>query len=90
MALLSRFTGTRIKSIQRGVITWSGSTAGNATITAINTTKYRLKFLGYDNSDGSISYAPRLSLTNSTTVTATRNSSAAVQSKVGFEVIEYY
>jgi len=61
MSAMSQFFGggATIKSIQRGVIT----------ISAVNTSKTELRFLGASNSSTPLAY---IELTNSTTITATR------------------
>ena len=90
---MSSFSG--IKSIQRGTITISGSSAtGTATITAVDTSKTELRYLGHSDTS---STAPagrdvwcRIDLTNTTTVTATRANTGASQIIVSFEVTEYY
>ena len=83
-------TGRAIKSVQRGVIILSGA-SGTATITAVNTAKTELRYLGMTTnsaSDMTISLM-RLVLTNSTTITATCNSSGG-SPQVSWELTEYY
>jgi hypothetical protein len=79
-----------IKSIQRGTISIAGANTSNtATITAVDTAKTMLNWLGHT-ADGDIGLRVlmQLVLTNSTTVTATRqyNSGATV---ISFEAIEF-
>ena len=84
-----------IKSIQRGVITFTGTaTAATATITSVDTAKTELRFLGTSPSSDSSTLNEGMavvSLTNSTTVTATRrfggNSNNPI---VSWELTEYY
>ena len=87
--------GGMIKSIQRGTLTISGSAAvGTATVTAVDTSKSVLNMLGSSifvgvtdaaDSDG------RITLTNSTTITATRGNNAASQALIiSYELVEHY
>lgn len=79
--------GMSIKGIQRGTI--AATTSGvTATITAVNTAKTELRFLGGSGNDGVSQYAvvPRLVLTNSTTITATTSAGTAT---VSWELTEY-
>lgn len=92
-----------IKSIQRGVISLSTSeNSKTATISAVNTSKAMVNFLGaatssthYGPSEG-VDYAytghhfVRLTLTNGTTVTANRHENNGRGVDVNYEVIEYY
>ena len=91
MSTLSQFSGGGVKSVQRGTITVSGTSQTNtATITAVDTSKSMISFTGF--SGGAMSTYdnwPRLFLTNSTTVTATRNGSS-FSVVVSYEVIEFY
>lgn len=86
MSTLSQFSGGGIKSIQRGTISLTPTIASStATIQAVNTSKTMLNFVG---ASGSINSA-RISLTNSTTVTADGFVSSGTAS-VGYEVVEFY
>lgn len=84
-----------IKSIQRGVINLAlGASTGTATITAVNTLKTELRFLG---SNGNTSVATNealayLTLTNATTVTLSRANSGGGNgnTSVSWELTEYY
>jgi hypothetical protein len=72
MSAMSQFFGggATIKSIQRGLITISTSdSSATATISAVNTSKTELRFLGASNTGTTLA---RIELTNSTTITATR------------------
>lgn len=91
-----RQRGMRIKSIQRGTITMSDPTlAATATITAVVTALAEVFHLGNAPSSNATSAFNgsqcRLELTNSTTVTATRATSAAGNGTitVGYEVVEW-
>lgn len=78
----------RIKSIQRGTIAITSSNASNtATVTAVDVTKCTIVHLGTDsaNADDRVT----LSLTNSTTITATRASTGGTAT-VGYQLVEYY
>ena len=65
--------GATIKSIQRGVISIASSAySGTATITAVDTSKTELRFLGGSGLDPvGVQQTTRIVLTNSTTITAT-------------------
>ena len=85
----------KIKSIQRGTITIAAASLSNtATITAVVLAKSVLHLV-----DWSTAYTatiigtvkPRIELTNTTTVTATREGNGgAVTTTVSYEVIESY
>lgn len=94
MSTISQFGGGGIKSIQRGVITiTSGNTTATATITAVDTSKTELRFLGGSGTDGAgaVSNIPRVALTNSTTITATTGfATSGSGSFVSWELTEYY
>lgn len=76
-----------IKSVQRGTIVGPTTTA---TITAVNTAKSELNFLGYTQTavDGIMQYQPRITLTNATTITATVIADATTTP--AYEVTEYF
>lgn len=84
-----QFNPGMIRSIQRGTIANSGTTA---TISAVNMARTTLMMLGYSY-DGGSSFAawlagqPRVVLTNATTVTATSGGTAFT---VGYQVVEWY
>ena len=83
--------GRAIKSIQRGVIALSGSFAtATATITAVVTAKTELRLLGYSAPGGDNVQAPRIVLTNTTTITATKGSSSGSADDVSWELTERY
>lgn len=85
-------TGERaIKSIQRGVIAISaGSQTGTATITAVVTAKTELRMLGFSTSGADNTFYPRISLTDSVTVTATKIATAGSGTNVSWELTERY
>ena len=83
-----------INSVQYGTVTIaSGATSGTATITSVDTSKSVLGFLGFTTAvDSSVQNRvfPRITLTNATTVTATRDSSDPVKAvTVSFVVTEF-
>lgn len=80
-----------IKSVQRGSIVLTNVATNTATITTVNTAKAHLGFLGAEIPSVSTQAEwPRLDLTNSTTVTATRVSAGAPSTTVGFQVVEWF
>ena len=94
--------GSAVKSVQRGTLVLSSSqTSNTATISAVNMAKTMLNFLGAS-AGSSAETAPtnryaqtshhfvRLTLTDSTTVTATRVSHHDREATVSYEVIEYW
>lgn len=88
--------GATIKSIQRGTITILGtSTTGTATLTSVDTARAELHYLGsHGPNPVGDSYASetRISLTNSTTVTATKKTTGSTPSydhMVSYEVTEW-
>lgn len=85
--------GSPIKSIQRGTITIATSgTTNTAAITSVDITNSRLRFLGMRGGDGNYynKSAVRLTFTNGTTITATRDTADASNTvTVSFEVEEY-
>lgn len=91
MSTLSQFGGGGVKSVQRGTITvTSNSNSQTATITAVDTSKSMVNYLGF--TGGAVSTYdtwPRVALTNSTTVTVTKGGST-LGIIVSYEVIEFY
>lgn len=77
-----------LKSVQRGTITLT-SASGTATITAVNTAKSVVNFLGQILGDGHTRSWANVSLTNSTTVTGALGT-FATNTTLGFEVWEFY
>lgn len=80
-----------IKSIQRGTITLTG-TSNTATIGAVNPSNTLLRIVGTTtDTGGGASSRIRITLTNSTTITATRASDGGGTTvAVAYEVVEYY
>ena len=91
MSVPTQFTGQKIKSIQRGVITIAGgSTSNTATITSVNTSKAICYFLGYSSQASSTGPDLRIYLTNGTTVTASRGSSSVTSAwYASYQVVEF-
>ena len=84
--------GRAIKSIQRGVIVIpNGTISTTATISAVNTAKSELRFLGSGgvNSSGTPIFTP-IRLTNSTTLTAESSNGSAYGHSISWELTEYY
>lgn len=90
------FGARAIKSIQRGVIVIVGvaNVTATATVSAVNTNKSTLAFLGFSTPNGGNpgQQFSRLALTNATTVTATRAqaNTGAQDVSVSWELVEYY
>jgi hypothetical protein len=86
--------GSRIKSIQRGLITLASTDAQKSTtITAIDMTKSEIRFLGLDTSGAGAGVSfdqvfTRLWLQNSTTLWAVRNTTGPVMD-VSWEITEW-
>jgi len=77
-------------SIQRGTLQITGTSASNtATVTAVDTTKASLHIVGQTNTQGADGSNAYLVLTNETTITATRASSASGTTTISWELIEY-
>ena len=102
MSSLSQFAQSgKIKSIQRGIITiGTSSSSSSVTITAVDTSKSVLHYLGQSTSSYNSGYGTfgsgssvdaYLSLTNSTTITASRVvSSANYTQYISYQIVEYY
>lgn len=93
MSNAAQFFGSQIKSIQRGTITISGSASATATITAVNTSKSELRFLGARTIDDTVNAwgTSTIELTNSTTITARWYSAAFPNANnVSWELTEFY
>lgn len=85
------FGASKIKSIQRGTITVSISNAtATSTVTAVVTGKAELRMLGASTASGNAE-APevRVTLTNATTITATR-SHTTNSVTVSWELVEWW
>lgn len=87
------FGARPIKSIQRGIIAFNTQqTQVDQAITAVNTSKSELRFLGFKVSGGSnpdIAQAVMIQLLNSTTVRANRGASGT-SAEVSWELTEFY
>lgn len=83
-----------IKSVQRGIITiTAANTSVTATISAVNTAKTELRYLGGGNYDSNLGAVfGRVVLTNSTTITASPSSSGTLNGNVivSWELTEWY
>lgn len=90
---LSGIFGSGVKSIQRGTIALSAVASNTATISAVNTAKAEVRYLGIrhtaNRTADSTQWFAHLVLTNSTTITAT-STSATTALEVSFEVTEHY
>ncbi len=86
------FGGRAIKSIQRGEITIpNGQISNTATISAVNTAKSVLMHLGGIGTVGASSPdQAKLTLTNTTTVTAAQRSAGSTVGVYAYQVVEYY
>ena len=84
--------GSVIKSVQRGTINVKNEST-TATISAVTTSKSVVTLLGFTAGDSAV-YSrmfPRVTLTDSTTVTAvTRTVDASTDIYVNWQVVEYY
>lgn len=93
MATLSSF-GSSIKSIQRGtILITSPATSNTATITSVDTTKSELTILGgYQSGTSPSAGLPNaiLTLTNSTTLTASIFAAQTPNNTIAYQVVEYY
>jgi len=95
VALQSSSGASVINSIQYGTITIAtNATSGTATITSVDTSKAALHFLGFSTSQNEASNQRRtfayITLTNATTVTATRDNQGSTGTvTVSFCVVEY-
>lgn len=78
------------KSVQRGVINIAtAATTATATIASVDAAKSELRFLGSSTDNNAVTQLAHLTLTNATTVTATRGISTS-NSYASFEVVEYF
>jgi hypothetical protein len=84
--------GRAIKSVQRGTITISnGGTSGTATVSAVNPAKAELRFHGgFGRNSGGDMLIPTITLTNSTTVTASPGGVVAGVMSVNWELTEHH
>lgn len=87
------YGGRAIKSIQRGTVAFGANSSMTATISAVNTSKAEIAYLGFSMSGNiaeEVNIYPRLTLTNSTTITANRNGANTTNPTVSWQVTEYY
>ena len=91
MTLATALFGAGVKSVQTGTILMIGVTSNTATISSVNTAKSVVLFGGWttDNTSGTLTFAPYLTLTNATTVTATRSNTSNTTT-VSYTVLEFY
>ena len=90
MSNVSAFLKGQIKSIQRGEIGIFNGVSATATISAVNTSKALLSTLGWVVTANDATHVPRLTLTDSTTITATRAANTTVTSVIAWQLVEYY
>lgn len=88
------FTSAAIASVQAGTITIpSGTASATATISSVNTSNSVVFYLGFTASGAGISslnYFTSLTLTNATTVTASRNAApSGITTTVGYCVVNF-
>lgn len=92
-AFLNGLNVSTVKSNQFGTITISpGSATGTATITSVDVTKTLLNWLGESDDQATLNPSKalaRITLTNATTVTATRNTTTTDTVIIGFQVMEF-
>lgn len=94
MSILSQFSGGGIKSIQRGTIVVAlsaGAGSNTATITSVTTSKSVVQLLGVtpDSQFSALAWG-RVTLTNSTTVTANAAGASDRNITIGYQVVEYF
>ena len=84
--------GRAIKSVQRGAIVISnGCIIGTATVSAVNPAKAELRFHGgFGRNSGGDMLIPTITLTNSTTVTASPGGIVAGTMSVNWELTEHH
>jgi hypothetical protein len=80
-----------IKQVQRGTITMTTASSATATIDGVTMAKALVEALGFSqtNIDGASVILSRLTLTNSTTVTANRTTGTG-NVTIGYQVVEFY
>jgi len=80
-----------IKSVQRGTITLAGAASNTATITTVNTSKSMLFDLRYSTTELAVPHTitTRLTLTNATTVTASRAVGTGTNIS-SYQIVEFY
>ena len=84
--------GGGVKSVQRGTATFTGNVAtSTVTIAAVNTSKAICSYLGVQPHNGAVgmeALVNQMELTNATTLTFTRQSTAGAPS-INWEVVEF-
>ena len=85
---ITQRTVVSIKLIQRGTIVFTTESSKTAAITTVDTAKSYLMHLGAEGT-GFDSGTIRLALTNSSTITATRQGTGS-GATVGYQVVETY
>lgn len=87
------FTAAAISRVQQGTVSIANNaTSGTATITSVTTSRAAVLFLGQTVTQTGLDIGfscARLTLTNATTVTATRGVSNATSMVVGYVVVEF-
>ncbi len=81
-----------IKSVQAGTIALTGVATNTATVTTVNTLKATLMYLGFITNDGGGQgqfFKTRMTLTNATTITATKGN-ATENVTVSYMLVEFY
>lgn len=80
-----------IKSIQRGVFTYSGDAVQTINISAVNMSKSVIILGGSWCKKSDVGYLPHLNLTSSTQITVTRGwTSESYDTSVAWQVVEFY
>lgn len=87
------FTSDMVDSVQTGTINISSGTSATATVSSVDTSRSAVFYLGFT-SDGATSSAdnvtPALTLTNATTVTATRGETTSLFTPtVGYALVQF-
>ncbi|CAB4187544.1 hypothetical protein UFOVP1601_40 [uncultured Caudovirales phage] len=79
-----------IRSRQSFSISWSGATSSTATITEVNIAKTMLAFGGMQMYQGDQNEPGRITLTNATTVTATRGGATGWSTVMPGQAVEFF
>lgn len=87
-------SGVLKTNAQRGAIDLTSATSNTATITSVTTSKTILNYTGFRTTNNNTLQNcniifPKITLTNGTTVTATRNTSDSFGNNTGYEIIEF-
>ena len=81
--------GQLIRSIQYGTVSMAGVLSNTTTITAVTVARTMLLHLGQECALDNLLMSARITLTNSTTITATRGTSDAAATSVSFCAVEF-